>query len=184
MQVARSSVEQFERLLGTGSVAVFELRDGESLDAMELGGWVAGARDAWTTMPLDAPAPVADAARTRAPVWTESAAAWRRTYPHLIEMLEGYGYTGVLGLPMIAAGEVIGALGIGFTTDRTLDDDERAATVMLAEQCALAMQRSRLLQVESEARRAAEQLTAMIAALSSAATPAEVVAAIAAAAGS
>lgn len=180
--VVDAAVEHFGRLLGTTSVAVFELRGADSLDAMTLGGWVQGARDAWTTMPLDAPAPVAEAARHRGPVWTESPAAWRTRYPHLVGMLDDYGYRGVLGLPLVAGGELIGAVGIGFLDDRELDADERAAVVSLGDQCAQALQRARLLQVESDARQSAEQLTAMVAALSRARTPDQVVAAIAAAA--
>ncbi|MCX6464184.1 MAG: SpoIIE family protein phosphatase [Pseudonocardiales bacterium] len=180
--VVDTAVEHFGRLLGTTSVAVFELRGADSLDAMTLGGWVQGARDAWTTMPLDAPAPVAEAARHRGPVWTESPAAWRTRYPHLVGMLDDYGYRGVLGLPLVAGGELIGAVGIGFLDDRELDADERAAVVSLGDQCAQALQRARLLQVESDARQSAEQLTAMVAALSRARTPDQVVAAIAAAA--
>jgi anti-anti-sigma factor len=182
MQVAEVAVEQFGRMFGTTSVAVFELRGPDSLDAMALGGWAEGARAAWTTMPLDAPAPVADAARTRTPVWTESSRAWRETYPQLIGMLDGYGYTGVFGLPLLVAGETIGALGIGFTTERTLSGDEREDALVLANRCAHALQRAQLLQVEADARRSAEQLTAMVAALSRARTPPQVVAAITAAA--
>src|SRR4051794_41087618 len=89
MQVAEVAVEQFGRLFDTTSVAMFEHRGPDGLDAMALGGWVEGAREAWTTMPIDAPAPVADAARTRAPAWTESTAAWRERYPHLVAMLDG-----------------------------------------------------------------------------------------------
>lgn len=184
LQVADVAVTGFGRLLGTTSVAVFELRGHDSLDAMTLGGWVQGARDAWTTMPIDAPAPVADAARTRTPVWTESAAAWHSTYPHLVGMLDTYGYTGVLGLPLVAADELIGAVGIGFVGDRTLDTDERTVVLSLADQCAQALHRARALQVESAARRTAEQLTAMVAALSRSRTPRQVAAAIGAAAAS
>ncbi|MBW0089476.1 SpoIIE family protein phosphatase [Pseudonocardia sp. KRD-184] len=184
MQVAEVAVEQYTRLLGTSSVAVFELRGRDSLDAMTLGGWVEGARDAWTTMPLDAPAPVAEAARTRTPVWTESPAAWRERYPHLVGMLDGYGYRGVFGLPLLAGDELVGALGVGLTEDRTLDGAERAAVTALGAQCAQAMQRARLLQVESEARRTAERFSAMVAALSRSRTPDEVVSAIGEAAAS
>src|SRR3954454_23630611 len=166
LQVADVAVAEFDRLLGTSSVAVFELRGFDSLDAMTLGGWVQGARDAWMTMPLDASAPVADAARARTPVWSESAGEWHSRYPHLVEMLDGYGYSGVLGLPLVAAGELVGAVGIGFFDDRALDLDERAVVTALGDHGAQPMQRSRLLQVESEARRTAEQLTAMVAALS------------------
>jgi anti-anti-sigma factor len=176
--VAAVVVERFAQLLGTPSVAVFELRGVESLDAIDLGGWVQGARDAWTTMPLDAPAPVADAARTRSPVWSESASEWRARYPHLLEMLDGYGYTGVLGLPLVAGAELVGALGIGFAGDRTLDVDERDAATALAEQSAYALQRARIVQDEGDARRAAERLTATVAALSRARTLAQVGAAI------
>ena len=184
VQVADAAVAELGRLLGTDSVAVFELRGADSLDAMTLGGWVEGARDAWTTMPLDAPAPVADAARTGAPVWSESSAAWHERYPHLVGMLDGYGYRGVLGAPLLAAGELVGALGIGFTEDRVLDADERSAVESLAAQCAQAMQRARLLQTESAARVAAERLAAVVGALSRARTPGQVVAAIGEAAAS
>jgi anti-anti-sigma factor len=182
MEVAEVAVEQFGWMFDTASVAVFERRGPDSLDAMTLGGWVEGAREAWTTMPIDAPAPVSDAARTRAPVWTESALAWRETYPHLLEMLDGYGYTGVLGLPLVVGGAAIGALGIGFGTDRTLDDDEREDAVALADRVAHTLRQAQLLQVEADARRSAEQLTAMVAALSRASTPEQVIEAMATAA--
>jgi GAF domain-containing protein len=174
MAVADVAVSCFGRLMGTGSVAVYEFRGPDSLDAMTLGGWAQGARDEWTTMPLSAPAPVADAARGRTPTWSESASAWRARYPHLVEMLGEYGYRGVAGLPLLVDDELVGAVGIGFVEDLTLDEPIRRDAEALADHCALSLRRARSLQVESDARRSAEQLTSMVGALSRARLPEQV----------
>ncbi|MGQ0483629.1 MAG: SpoIIE family protein phosphatase [Pseudonocardia sp.] len=173
-QVARATVDQFGRLLDTLSVAVFELRETGSLDALEMAGWPAEVGRDWPSIPLAASAPVADAARRREPVWMQTAADWASGYPHLAAIIEGYGYRTLAALPLLAGGECLGAVVLAFPTERILADDERSTVLALADQCAQALQRAGLLAAESEARRAAEDLGTLVGSLSRATTPEEV----------
>jgi PAS domain S-box-containing protein len=173
-QVADATVVQFERLLDTPAVAVFELHDTGTLDALTLGGWNEAARRDWSSLPLDGPAPVAVAARRRESIWVERTEDWQRDFPDLLPVVRRYGYFTVDCLPLVAAGQCLGVVALGFQTERPLSPSERSAARALTDQCAQALQRAGLLATESEARRAAEDLSKLVGALSGATTPAEV----------
>jgi PAS domain S-box-containing protein len=173
-QVADATVLQFERLLDTPAVAVFELHETGTLDALTFGGWNEAARRDWSSLPLDGPAPVALAARRRESIWVERTEDWRRDFPDLLPVVRGYGYCTVDCLPLVAAGQCLGVVALGFQTERPLSQSERSAARALADQCAQALQRAGLLAAESEARRAAEDLSKLVSGLSGATTPAEV----------
>ncbi len=173
-QVAQAAVDQFGRLLDTLAVGVFELRETGSLDALTMAGWQGDVRRDWTSIPLAANAPAADAARRREPVWMQTAADWAREYPHFKTVNEDYGLRTFAALPLLAGGECLGVVALGFPTERLLGQDERTTVLALADQCAQALQRAGLLAAESEARRAAEDLGTLVGSLSGATTPEEV----------
>jgi anti-anti-sigma factor len=174
VQVAETLVTQFEQLLGTLSVAVFELDESDTLYAMTLRGWNDAVQRDWRSLPLDAPVPVAAAARHRKPVWVERAVDWQRDFPYLLPLAREYGCVSLCCLPLLAGGRCLGVVGFGFSTQRVLDPAERTAVMALVDQGAQALQRAGLLDAESQARRAAEELSQVVGALSGAVTPAEV----------
>lgn len=170
-QVARVAVDAFESLVGTRAVAVWELTDAELLEALDLGDWPESARQDWASLPLDARAPAADAARRREPVWLRTAKEWRAAYPELQSLVNSYGYQAVDCLPLLVGGRCIGVIALGFAEERPLTADDRSGIVALTGQLAQALHRAGLLAEESDARRAAEELSTVSAALALANTP-------------
>jgi len=173
-EVARVTVDQFDRLLGTRSVAIWELRETRTLEALALGDWIERVPADWVTLPIDGSTPAGDAVRRREPVWLDRLADWEREYPNLLDMIQEYGYVTLACLPLLAGQRCLGGLAIGFRAERVIEPAERAAAVTLAEQCALALQRAGLLAAESRARTAAEEIGRVVGALSRAISPVEV----------
>jgi anti-anti-sigma factor len=172
-EVAEATVRHFERILDAPAAGMFELRENGVLDALSLGGWNEQVRRNWSSMPIEAHAPVSLAARRRMPVWVERPEDWRQ-FPRLEPVVRAYGYPSIACLPLVTAGTCLGVVCFGFHTERVLSPSERATTLALADHCAQALQRAGLLAAESEARRAAEDLSRVVGALSGATTPAEV----------
>ncbi len=173
VEVAQVAMTHLTELLGPGEVVVYELRE-QTLDALASLDWApVGERD-WASLPLGTPLPAADAARRGEPVWVEQPADWQREHPTIVAAVQTAGYCSGASLPLLVAGRCLGVIGLGFHTPQHFSPAERATAMSLADQCALALQRSRLLAAESEARKAAERFSAMVGALSGARTPHDV----------
>ncbi len=70
--------------------------------------------------------------------------------PSLVALLRDRKMTKAVSLPLIAAGRVVGALGVGFTGRGRLDEGERTTLQALAEPCGVALDRARLYRAEHE----------------------------------
>ncbi len=122
-------------------------------------------------VPLDYPAPLNEAALTGQPVFVESQAEIGQRYPHLLETsLRVTGTRALAALPLVVGnptrgGAVIGVLSFNFPEDRQFSEADRAFFAALADQCAQAMERALLFEVEAQARDAAEEAQARMALL-------------------
>ncbi|MGD9987535.1 GAF domain-containing protein [Pseudonocardia sp.] len=174
-RVGEVATEQFQQLTGATAVGLWELRADGVLEALALRGWDPRVERDWSTLPTDSEDPTAEAVRTGAPTWVETDDDWRTRYPGIRDLVRReYGYASVSSVPLLVAGRCIGVVSMAFVEDRVFGDVERTAVMSLAEQCGEALRRAELLAAESDARRAAEKFTAVVAALSRAVTPAEV----------
>lgn len=63
----------------------------------------------------------------------------------------------LVALPLRVRGRTIGAIGLRFVGTRTFDADDRATLLMLAQQCAIALEGARLYDAEQAARQDAER---------------------------
>jgi signal transduction histidine kinase len=113
-------------------------------------------REAWRTIPVDAPVPLADVARTRTPVFLCSRAAWGDRYPHLTPVLESTRHHANAVVPLMVDDRLLGVLGLAFEQPREFDDADRALVLTIASQCATVLDRARLYEAEHAARREAE----------------------------
>lgn len=111
---------------------------------------------AWASFPHDAPLPLADAARTGAPVWLPDLKARQERYPRLAIAQAATGPGTLACLPLVVDGQTIGAIGIGFGAEEPLEAELRTLLQTLANQCALALERARLYGAERDARERAE----------------------------
>jgi signal transduction histidine kinase len=106
-------------------------------------------------LPLDAVAPLAEVARSGAPVFLHSAEELRR-YPEWGATMIGVGAQAAAIVPVWANGELRGVLGLTWKSPRTFDADERAFVITLGVMCAQAILRSHLRAAEQRAREDAE----------------------------
>lgn len=173
--VAAAAVEQFDQLMGTSAVAVWEPWEGTSLEAITMGTWSSSVRRGWATIPIDTNSPVAATFRDGLPRWLMRDADWEPSWAPRRDLLIGHGYRSVAVLPLVVGEEIVGVLGAAFPDEPTMSGPDRLAVLALADQCAQALQRAGLLATESAARRTAEELSKLVAALSEAPTIAKVV---------
>ncbi|NJO81399.1 MAG: PAS domain-containing protein [Blastochloris sp.] len=97
----------------------------------------------WQRFSLDAPLPIADALRRRAPVWIANIAAAAAHYPAFVAAVRPF--TGAVGvIPLIANDQVVGGLGLSFAQPRSFTPDDQAFAVALAQQCAQVLMRVQL----------------------------------------
>jgi anti-anti-sigma factor len=171
--VAKVAVTHLMQLLDAPAAVLYELRDG-SLDWVAGRGWTQEIEITWSTAPLSAPTPAADAARQRRPVWLESLADCEAAYPELAPLLVEYGYPAHVDLPLVINDRCLGVLAAAFPGTRRFAEAERTAVLSLADQCAQALHRAQLLTSETAARRAAERFHRILSALSGATRVGEV----------
>jgi len=106
-------------------------------------------------LPLDAPVPLAEVARTGEAVFLHSPDALRR-YPEWSATMIRVGTRAAAIVPVWANGELRGVLGLTWKAPRTFDEDERAYVSTLGVMCAQAIMRAHLRVAEQRAREAAE----------------------------
>ena len=85
---------------------------------------------------------LAEAFRTRTPIWINSFEALSQVYPSAVELPKARAEEAWAALPLVADGRVLGALGLGFAGRRHLDDAEREFVVALAALAAQAIARA------------------------------------------
>ena len=135
-----------------GSVIARRSLDGGYVELLGADGMPQDIESEWSRFPIDTRAPLAHVTRTGEPLFLESDADWEREFPELHALADGVGHHANAVVPLMVEGQPIGALGIAFTQPRTFDDEERALAMNVARQCALALERARLMESEREAR--------------------------------
>jgi signal transduction histidine kinase len=112
-------------------------------------------RAALDKLPLDAPVPLAEVARTGRPLFLPSEDHLRRYADWGAAMISaGSGAAAIV--PVWANGELRGVLGLAWPNTRVFDEDERAFVLTLGVMCAQAIMRAHLRAAELSAREEAE----------------------------
>ncbi len=117
--------------------------------------------DGRTRFSLDSHNPLADAARSRSPTWLQNKGELHAQYPEHVAFFEKAGYRATVALPLISRDELIGALRLSFSDERTFEAEDRVFLAAFAQQCALALDRAQLLEEATTARKLAERATRM-----------------------
>ncbi len=165
--VAREGAES----LGTRTATVCTLDAGGELRLLRGGGLPDDLREGWARFPLDAPVPLAEAARSGEPLYLETLDGVLERFPAMRRAAERLGARSWAVLPLSVGERRLGALSLSFGEEREFAPAERVFLAALADQCAHALERARLYGAERRARAASERLQALTAALSEAATP-------------
>lgn len=98
-------------------------------------------------VPLAAPHPAAEAARTGQAVFASDAKEIIQRYPELADVVARQGIQAIAHLPLKRGDETFGVLSLPFTEPRAWDENERAFALALADRAAVAYERARLFQV-------------------------------------
>ncbi|NTU81075.1 MAG: PAS domain S-box protein [Chloroflexales bacterium] len=122
--------------------------------------------------------PANEAVRSGSPVFIRDAQEFIQRYPDWAASVIGAPSQASAHLPLRRGDELFGVLTVTFAEPRLWDAGERTFTLTLADRAAVAYERARLFEAEYRARERSERLQAVTAALSRAATPAEVYAAV------
>ncbi|HEX8519538.1 MAG TPA: SpoIIE family protein phosphatase, partial [Pseudonocardia sp.] len=105
-------------------------------------------QDVFGVLPLAAPLPVTRAARDRAPVWLHDQQAWLDDFPRLALDMEAGGIApddvghAIAALPLLVQDRLVGAVTVGFATDRTFLRNERASIATVVNLAAQALDRT------------------------------------------
>jgi PAS domain S-box-containing protein len=155
-QVARVVVEQGFRSLGAeaGSVALFNEHE-ETLVTLDSVGYPAELIEKWLNYPVTTAVPISEAVLTKTPVYVESLEVMRAHYPQLLKE-RMVSHQALAAVPLIVEGRVLGGLGLSFAEPQEFNATDRAFIMALAQQCAQALERARLYEVEQQARLEAE----------------------------
>jgi PAS domain S-box-containing protein len=106
--------------------------------------------------PLDTPFPLSESVRTGQPIWIESPSQWEAQFPSLKAARAGLPMNASASIPLLVKGAALGALGLSFPEVRTFTPEDQSFALSLAQQCAQALERSRLYEAERAARAEAE----------------------------
>jgi PAS domain S-box-containing protein len=157
-QVAQVVVEKAVRALGAagGSLGLLS-EDGQWFDMLETTGPAEEEVRDWRHLLADSLVMYREAVRTGAPVFYESREALRADGPEGKGLSEVEDPGALAALPLWVEGRVIGALGLFFRQRHSFPGDERAWMLVVAGQCAQALERGRLYDAERRARTAAQE---------------------------
>jgi PAS domain S-box-containing protein len=154
MEVARVIVLRAGPALGAAECSVY-LRDDGRLRLVEVVGMPQVDFEPWRLLPLELPVPIAEAARTGAPVWVESLEALRGRYP-AVDGVALRGQRAWASLPLEVEGRVLGVLTLGFEREQGFEQEDKEFACVVAQQCAYALERAHLYARERALREEAE----------------------------
>jgi PAS domain S-box-containing protein len=161
-QVAAVIVEQSQAVLNATAAVVAVLRENHTeLEIIHLVGYPASLTQGRQRFSINESVALADAVRTKMPIWEESLAARSERYPHLRQAYAQSGYAGWISLPLMVEGRAIGAISLSFTEFTSLSENDRSFMLALAQQCAQAIVRAQLYEAEQRARSVAEDANRM-----------------------
>lgn len=131
---------------------------GDDGGSLELAGSVGLDQQTLSNRPsfdLDAPLPLAEAARRKSLVRYPSPEALLAAYPHMKPTLTR-GAGAWVALPMLSEDRLVGTMQLSFADARAVGDAEEVFLSAVAAQCAQALDRARLYEAEAAARAQAE----------------------------
>ena len=156
-QVTEVVIKQGIEALGShaGLVALL-VENNNFLEVVGAFGYAQEIVDAWQRFPITAPLPLAQAVRTKKPIFLESAAAVISNYPQVADVVPATGNQALVAIPLVVEGQTLGGLGISFTETQVFSADDQSFVLTLAQQCAQAIARARLYEAEQRARAMSE----------------------------
>ncbi len=158
LQVAEVIVEQSMAVLeATSALVVLVSEDGTELEIVKAVGYYTDLVESWGRFSINTDAPLAEAIRTREPIWIETLADRASRYPHLADIYSRYHVNSWMSLPLVSEGRSVGGMTLTFKEFKQLSEDDREFILAISRQCAQAISRAQLYEAERKARAEAEQ---------------------------
>ncbi len=157
-QVAEVIVAQGVAALGAfaGSIVILT-PSGTELEVLRATGYPEELVQSWQRFPLDTPTPISDIVRNGELIVIESLEENIQHYPLTVQVLAGKVEAGSLAaIPLVVDGRRLGGLGLNFKDFRLFSQQDREFMLTLGQQCAQALERTRLYEAEKQAREKAE----------------------------
>jgi PAS domain S-box-containing protein len=152
-QVARVVVGRAVHALGAASGSMGLLtQDGQYIELLEATGYTEEELRPWRRIPADLPVMFREAIRTGDLVLYETKEAFLTDYPVWKGEPTAEEYGAFATLPLKLEERVLGALGLSFREPHVFSQEERDYMLVLAGQCAQALDRARLHDAEQRAR--------------------------------
>jgi K+-sensing histidine kinase KdpD len=158
-EVSATVLRELVTNLKADGASVFVASDARTLRhlAYRPGGYVMELGSEYREVPLDSVTILGFSARTRTAVYLENEKQWRERFPvSHARVAERAALGAMLCAPMVAGDRLIGVLLAGFTNPRRFDADDRLWSQAIAQDCAYALDRTRLRESEQRARSEAE----------------------------
>jgi PAS domain S-box-containing protein len=155
-EMAEVIVNQGAKALGAYAGAVVLLKDERTLEIISSGGQIEGIQEEWRQFSVYEPVPLADVTREGLPIWIENTEEWNRLYPHLQHRKNTLKSISGAVVPLSIKGRSVGAFSLSFDSAREFTDDDKDFVLTLARQCAQAIERAQLYELEHQARNQAE----------------------------
>ena len=166
-EVSEAFLSLSERVFGAAAGVVY-LLDEEGRLRLKGGRGVPELAERFSEISRDAPLPLAEAIRTRSPVWYRGHAALIERYPALAgAKIPSSRLQALAAYPLLHGDRLLGGFALSFAEPRAFDAEERGWFGRFASQYAVAVERARLYTAEREARAEAESLLRVAASLSS-----------------
>lgn len=164
-RIAEITIEHGAVALGARSAGLWLLERGrDELVLLRPNGFQEATFERFSVLALDEPAPLAEAVRRREPVFIESRARYAGRYgisAARTQDLTEASIQAVACLPLIAGGQVLGGIALAFEGVRQFAEVERRFLAMLADHCALALDRVALYEAELYGQAGTELLYAL-----------------------
>lgn len=162
---ALTSAEIFEILLHQGSAALNATRgwiaqrqsvDPNVIEIVKTIGCSTQDIEAHRHVDLNQAMPATDVIRTGQRLIIQSPEEYCHRYPHLVDRFMVSGSQSLVVFPLIIQGQVLGSLGWSFAEPQAFTEADCSFMIMLARQCAQALERAHLYEAERLARESAE----------------------------
>lgn len=154
-EVAAVALDRARPAFGAGGGFV-TLVDGDEFRVVRVEGFHSSDFDPWRRFPISANTLSGDALHTGLAIHVRSAQEAEERYPAIAPVLIGAGYRSAIALPLHAHNHVLGTLVFNFSVEDPLNPGQLETMNAFAGQCALAIERAILYELERAARADAE----------------------------
>jgi GAF domain-containing protein/CheY-like chemotaxis protein/anti-sigma regulatory factor (Ser/Thr protein kinase) len=161
--VATVTIEETRGALQARAALVMMLdEDQSSVRIVSSSGYPPELAGTFQGMPLDAPTPMAQALRTRAPVFIESLDDLSARFPDIVPASRAAGIQGGAAFPLMGNSGLIGGLGVQYTEPHVFTQGERELLLAFSAATGQALERASLYEREHRAREALERASARL----------------------